>query len=311
MKSVYQIEDLGSRSVLDDGHELPAILAVIGQPIAHSASPIMHQAALEAAQIRGRYIRLEVAPGRVADAVARMRELGFRGCNVTVPHKLEAMECCAPDMHATQLGAVNTLVFDSEKTIGYNTDGPGLQAALRHDFGDKYTKTNVLLLGAAGGAGRAIACQLALDGVQRLVLVNRSTEKLPPLIDHLKKLNSSLEVHALCQEDDSFQRHCHASDLIINASSVGLRAGDSSILHAADLRAHQLVYDIIYQPSPTPLLAMACSVGCKTSNGLSMLIAQGALAFQHWFAGTDPLATMQQAMAHFSAAGSVGSSKPR
>ena len=125
MNSVYTLDDLVSREKLDDGADKPARLAVLGFPVAHSASPRMHQPALDSHGIDARYIRLEVEPGKIPEAFAKMRALGFIGCNVTVPHKLEAMQHCDVHPDAVSLGAVNTIRFDSDATHGFNTDGPG------------------------------------------------------------------------------------------------------------------------------------------------------------------------------------------
>src|SRR6478609_8444565 len=135
MKEVYTLEALASRERLDAGGGKPARLAVIGHPIAHSASPKMHQAALDELAIDARYIRLDIEPGYVGEAFRRMRELGFIGCNVTVPHKLEAMANCEVDPAARALGAVNTILFEEEVTRGFNTDGPGFAQAIEGDFG--------------------------------------------------------------------------------------------------------------------------------------------------------------------------------
>ena len=300
MKEVYTLEDLASRDLLDAGHTKPARLAVIGHPIAHSASPKMHQAALDAAGIDARYIRLDIEPGRVGEAFERMRALGFRGCNVTVPHKLEAMEHCEVSDQARALGAVNTICFDGDRTRGFNTDGPGFMSAIEDDFGVILTSLNVAIAGAGGGAGQAIATQCAMSGVGKLVVVNRSVEKLGPLVERLKNHGRDAEIIALSFEDPALAELCRSCDLIVNTSSVGLKTGDPSILPAGCLKPDHFVYDTIYQPPVTPLLAAANSLGCQTANGLSMLIHQGALAFQHWFPGSNPLPVMREAMGHFS-----------
>ena len=152
MKDVYTIDDLVSRELLDAGHSKPAKLAVIGHPIAHSASPKMHQPALDAGGIDARYIRLDIEPGQVGEAFTRMRALGFIGCNVTVPHKLEAMEHCEVSSQARALGAVNTICFSGETTMGFNTDGPGFMNAIADDFGVPLASLKVAVVGAGGGA---------------------------------------------------------------------------------------------------------------------------------------------------------------
>jgi shikimate dehydrogenase len=297
MKQVYSLQDLSSRELLDAGCAKPARLAVIGHPIAHSASPQMHQSALDEAGIDARYVRIDIEPGQVGEAFARMRELEFIGCNVTVPHKLEAMgNCQQVDSAARALGAVNTVRFDSENTCGFNTDGPGFARAIEDDFKRPLESLKVLIAGAGGGAGQAIAAQCCLLGVIKLVIVNRTVEKLESLLDHLHDLYPKVEVTALSFDNPRLADHSAGCDLIVNTSSVGLKSGDPSILPEACLKKEHLVYDTIYQPAIPPLLAIANGLGCRTANGLSMLIHQGALAFQHWFPQTTPLLTMRAAI---------------
>lgn len=297
MKAVYPLEDLTDRATLDAGSSSPARLAVLGWPIAHSASPRMHQPALDANGIDARYIRLEVEPGNIPEAFARMQKLGFIGCNVTVPHKLDAMANCTNVSPAAKaLGAVNTVVFDGDIIRGFNTDGPGFQSAIADDFGADLKGLKVAIAGAGGGAGQAIATQCVMAGVTKLVLINRTVEKLGPLAARLKELGSGSEIITLSFEDITLAEHCRDCDLIVNTSSLGLKAGDPSVLDRSCLKPGHLVYDTIYQPPVTPLLALAQEAGCRTSNGLSMLIHQGALAFQHWFPGTSPLDVMRVAL---------------
>ncbi len=296
MKQVYTLADLESRELLDAGADTPARLAVIGHPIAHSASPKMHQAALDEFGKNLRYIRLDIEPGQVGVAFQRMRALGFIGCNVTVPHKLEAMANCEVHPDAAALGAVNTIRFDEDVVRGFNTDGPGFARAVEDDFGVPFASLKVAIAGAGGGAGQAIATQACLLGVPGLVLINRTLGKLVNLAERLEALFPDTEITTLTFEDGLLFEYCLGSDLIVNTSSVGLKPGDPSILPVDCLKADHLVYDTIYQPPVTPLLAFANHEGCRTANGLSMLINQGALAFEHWFPGTDPLPVMKAAM---------------
>jgi shikimate dehydrogenase len=288
MKAVYTIDDLVSRDVLDSGASKPARLAVIGFPVAHSASPRMHQPALDEAGIDARYIRLEVPPGRVGEALGRMRELGFIGCNVTVPHKLEVMDHCDMiDPDALALGAVNTVRFDGGQATGFNTDAPGFRRAVEEAFGVSLGDLKVVLVGAGGGAGQAVAAACRLAGVRDLTLVNRTLEKVESLATRLESMASApCMMKTVALEDPALAAHCQAADLIVNTSSVGLKPGDPSVLSAGCLREGLFVYDTIYEAQ-----------GCRTANGLSMLIHQGALAFQIWFPGTHPLSTMKAALA--------------
>lgn len=302
MKEVYDIHDLASRERLDGGADKPARLAVIGHPIAHSASPQMHQAALDATGVDARYIRLDIEPGHVGEAFARMRALGFYGCNVTVPHKLEAMDYCEVSSQAEALGAVNTIRFDPDLTRGFNTDGPGFMNAIEDDFGVPLSSLKVLIAGAGGGAGRAIATQCFMEKVKKLVLVNRTLGKLNDLTNRAKAYEQNTNWSALSFDDPRLIDEALACDLIVNTSSLGLKSGAPSILPLACLKSEHLVYDTIYQPPVTSLLAAAMRKDCSTSNGLSMLVHQGALAYQLWFPGTIPLATMKAAMAYLDGA---------
>ncbi|MGA0853351.1 MAG: shikimate dehydrogenase [Luteolibacter sp.] len=297
MKEVYTLDDLSSRDLLDAGCDKPARLAVIGWPIAHSASPMMHQAALDAYGIDCRYIRVEVPVGRVSEALQRMRSLGFIGVNVTVPHKFDALALCdVKDPLAEALGAVNTVKFDAKGLMGFNTDGPGFVSAIERDFSVRLADLKVLIVGAGGGAGQAIATQCVLSGVRHLVLVNRSVDKIAALQAKLQSFASDAKIIVSGLNDPHLSELSQQCDLIVNTSSVGLKSDDPCVLPATCLMKNHMVYDTIYKPAVTPLISQARSLGCRTSNGLSMLLGQGALAFQHWFPETDPLPLMRQAL---------------
>jgi len=298
MKPVFTIDDLASRDVLDAGADKPARLAVLGFPVAHSASPAMHQPALDAHGIDARYIRLEVEPGKIPDAFSRMRALGFIGCNVTVPHKLDALaNCTEVDPAAQAMGAVNTVCFGTDTTRGFNTDGPGFERAIADDFGVPLAELKVAIIGAGGGAGQALATQCVLSGVPMLVLANRSSGKLGPLVEKLGPHAARTEILALPLDDPALAARCLECDLIVNTSSLGLKPGAPSVLAVGCLRPGHLVYDTIYQPPATPLLALAAGLGCRTANGLSMLLHQGVLAFRLWFPQAGPLGVMRAALA--------------
>jgi len=215
-----------------------------------------------------------------------------------VPHKFEVMGCCdVVDAAAQTLGAVNTVSFEPGSTRGSNTDGPGFVRAIADEFGVALGDLNVTIVGAGGGAGQALAAQCVMQGVRHLALLNRTLEKLRPLAARLHRLATGCEISVLELDDPAQAEICLACDLIVNASSVGLKPGESPILSASCLRPGQLVYDCVYQPGPTPLLELAAARGCRTANGTSMLIHQGALAFQQWFPGNSPLAVMRNALA--------------
>ncbi|MBT8037839.1 MAG: shikimate dehydrogenase [Verrucomicrobiae bacterium] len=304
MKDVYQISDLASRKILDQGAEKPARLAVIGYPVAHSASPAMHQAALDALDVDARYIRLEVKPGQVAEAIDRMKELEFIGCNVTVPHKLEVIDSCDDlSEDARALGAVNTLLL-GDQVLGHNTDAPGLVRAIHEDFGIDLADLKVMIVGVGGGAGRAVATQCSRIGCDQLWLVNRTLEKAEDLAQHLRVFSDQAQhlegpgekLYAMTPDDPSIVEAAGHADLIINATSLGLKSFDPLPLTRGCVQPHHLVYDMIYNPPSTPLIKHAQSMGARTSNGLSMLLHQGALAYECWFPGTNPLTHMKRGL---------------
>ena len=290
MKDVYQLSDLSSRALLDAGAEKPARLAVLGHPIKHSASPAMHQAALDAFGEEVRYIRLDIEPGKIAEAVERMRQLEFIGCNITVPHKLEVMDVCdSLTDDAKALGAVNTLIFKDQIT-GDNTDAPGFVRAIQEDFGKNLSELRVMILGAGGGAGRAIATQCSRMGCPRIYLVNRTVSKIEAFAHQLKNAQT------LASDSDEIPHATEEVDLIINATSLGLRAEDPLPLPASSRSPQHMIYDMVYNPAQTPLLQEASRQGAKTANGLSMLLHQGVIAYQHWFPSTEPLPYMRKGL---------------
>jgi shikimate dehydrogenase len=294
MKHVYTLADLRDPAFAE---EMPnAKLAVIGCPIKHSASPQMHQAALDEAGIDLQYIRVEVEPDQVGSCFSEMERLGFIGCNVTVPHKLEAMALCDElTDDAKSLGAANTIHFKQGKRIGHNSDGPGIARAVLEDFGKSLTELRVLILGAGGGAGRAIATQCAREGAPAIYLSNRTVEKLDPIAKSLTEEHGAKLVYTLSTNETELVTAASRVDLIINSTSLGLKQGDALPLPAAALSAQHMVYDAVYDP-PVTLLAEANKLGAKTSNGLSMLLHQGAISFTFWLGQEPSIAAMRRGL---------------
>ncbi|SHI89054.1 shikimate dehydrogenase [Rubritalea squalenifaciens DSM 18772] len=276
----------------------PPRLAVIGHPVSHSASPRMHQPALDDAGVDASYIAIDVEPGKVKEAFSKMQEEGYIGCNVTVPHKLEAMEICDElTDDAKALGATNTIVFREDGTIlGHNTDGAGLSQAILEDFGKSLSELRILILGAGGGAGRAIATQCCREGAPAVYLSNRTIEKLEPIAIDLVDNHGGKLVTTLSTDTESLIEAASRVDLIINATSLGLKPSDPLPLPEEALLSRHMVYDAIYNPPVTPLLKAASEVGAKTSNGLSMLLHQGAFAFEAWFGIKPNLELMHKAL---------------
>lgn len=291
---VYQMKDLVARDVLDAFHDKPAILAVIGCPVAHSASPAMHQPALDACGIEGRYIKLEVPVGRVMEALQHLNELGFVGANVTVPHKFAALDACHQvDEAARQIGAVNTIRFVGGEIHGWNTDGPGFARAIDEEFSANLAGLRVMIVGAGGGAGQAIATQCAIDGAQRVILVNRTLEKIQSLAMVLERRFPSTQFHCIALDDLQLCGVARQCQLLVNTSSVGLRPDDPSPVDETCFSAHHWVYDTIYKPPLTHFLRDAVKQGATVANGFSMLLHQGYLAYDIWYPGRAPLEIMR------------------
>ncbi|HEX8310071.1 MAG TPA: shikimate dehydrogenase [Chthoniobacteraceae bacterium] len=304
MKELYTVAELRNWSAATAGEQTPVRLAVMGDPVAHSASPPMQNAALEKCEIAARYARLHVTPEELPEALQLLPQQGFLGANCTIPHKTTALPLLHEvDDHARRIGAVNTIVVEGEQLIGYNTDGPGLVRALRAEFGVDLRDLRVLVLGAGGGAGRAIAMQCGIEGCERLALVNRTLEKaqaiaaeLAPLFESTRVLGPVARLEAVPWDQSALRLQLEHTDLVINCTSVGMKRADPSPLSSALLQPHLMIYDTIYTSRRTKLMQAGDEAGARTANGLSMLLHQGALAFEIWFDRPAPIAEMRAAL---------------
>ncbi len=284
MYPFYTLDDLRAGAPALRGER--ARLAVVGNPIGHSRSPQMQQAALDAAGIDASYIRLFVEQGRFPRAVDRLRELGFIGANVTVPFKKEAAALADTRDDLTLLSAsANTLRFTPEGVQAFNTDGPGFCRALEESLGCRPRGRRILLLGAGGGAGAALACACALDGCAHIALVNRTVDRLPPLAETLMRAGLPGERIACVAAGDERQTLQAAlkADLLIQATSLGLRESDPLPLPVEALHDGLKVYDLVTHE--TPLQSEARRRGLAVADGTPMLLYQGAEAFERWFPG--------------------------
>ena len=304
MKETFALDDLREWPTATAGEQPPLKLAVFGDPVAHSASPPMHNAALAALGIDARYCRLHIRPEELATALRLLPALGFIGVNCTIPHKAAALPLMdRVDEHALRIGVVNTVVVEGERLIGFNTDGPGLVRAIRADFGVDLRDLRVMVLGAGGGAGRAIAMQCGIEQCERLVLVNRTPEKARELAAELAPFFRGPRVSGpgdrlgvAAWEEHALREQIGHTDLIINCTPVGMRSSDPSPLPSALLQPHLMVYDTIYTARRTRLMQAADEAGARSANGLSMLLHQGALSFEIWFNREAPLAAMRAAL---------------
>lgn len=276
----------------------PARLAVIGDPITHSRSPQMHNPALQASGIAAQYVRVQVPVGQVQEAFRQFAACGFLGVNITIPHKFEALDAVdVLDPLARQLGAVNTLAIRDGTLHGYNTDGPGFLRSVLEAFGVEVKELRVLILGAGGGAGRAVAVQCALEQCPKLVLANRTTAKVEALAAEVSKWSPATQTTLISWTDEAVAAEMNGVDLIVNATSLGMQDGDAQLVPAVALTARHRVFDMVYRAGgETPLLAAAKQAGAQVADGLTLLLHQGAISFEHWFDLPAPLNVMREGL---------------
>ncbi len=303
-KTVYTFEDLTSWEKAAAGLSPPARLSVFGDPVDHSLSPQMHNPALQAAGIDSQYVRIHVKADQLEKALRALPEKNFFGTNITIPHKTGALAVMDEvDDLARKIGAVNTVLVEDGKLIGYNSDGPGFLRAIRHEFSVDLRDLRILILGAGGGAGRAVAVQCAVENCERLVLVNRTADKaeslareLRPYFEKEKLEGPSERLQTVPWTDEALRAALDEIDLIVNATSLGMKRTDPELLHDSLFQPHHLVYDMVYSPPRTKLIASARNMGARAANGLSMLLYQGAISFEYWFNRDAPVDEMRQGL---------------
>jgi shikimate dehydrogenase len=262
------------------------VAAVLGFPVAHSLSPVIHNAAFAALDMDWTYVALPVEPGMVPVAVAGLRGLGIVGANVTMPHKeavADVMDELTDD--AERLRAVNTIELRGGVLVGHNTDAPGFARFLERDAGFDPAGRSALLLGA-GGAARACALALARAGLTRIVVALREPARARPLADALDGYPTVVDVVGF---DDVAQVE---ADLVVNGTPLGAH-GETIGLPRVEPGA--LVVDLLYRPASTPLQQAARAAGARAFGGLGLLLHQAALSFELWTGRPAPIEVMSAA----------------
>ncbi len=268
------------------------LLGVAGWPVHHSLSPRMQNAALCAAGLDYVYLAFPIPPESFGKAARGLADAGMVGLNCTVPHKHAALELCDETSEEARLvGAVNTLSFREDGSIyGTNTDVEGYVETLRRDGEFEFYGKKVVQLGA-GGAGRGMALGAVRSGARELVLVNRTREKAEALAADLRQLFPEARIQTLAQDaesGDALRGHLESADLVTNATSLGLRETDPMPCDPEYLREGMMVFDAAYTAQrSTAWLRQAAERGCKTLDGLGMLVRQGAASFRLW-TGVEP-----------------------
>ncbi len=255
-----------------------SIYGVIGDPIGHSLSPVMHNEQFQQLEIAGAYHPFHVKTERLEDAINGIKALQIKGVNVTIPHKVHVMKYLDEiDPLAKAIGAVNTIVNEQNKLKGYNTDGPGYVRALT-EFAQVDIKSKSILIIGAGGAARAIYYSLVSHGVKRIDICNRTIHNANKIIEGcpFEVESSSFVLEEASGRSDQY-------DIIIQTTSIGMYPDTSECaIELRSVKSGAIVSDIIYNPFQTQLLKQANLLGAKTQNGLDMFLFQGALAFEKW-----------------------------
>ena len=299
MNDIYTLTDLQNWK----RKKPPIRLGVLGYPVAHSLSPQMQNAALEKSGLEMRYARFEIAPSELQAALGLLTGLDFVGVNLTVPHKIAALPLVGEtDETAGQVGAINTIKLERGKLRGFNTDGKGFSRAVREEFSVDLRDLRVLVFGA-GGAARAIALECAKENCERLVIANRDPEKANQLVESLRGFFAGPRVlgpvprlQAVAADEAALRFQIANTDLVVNATPLGLNRGDAAPIPARLLAPHLMIYDTVYASGPTTFVSGALEAGARAANGLSMLLHQGALAFEIWFDRAAPLDAMRKAL---------------
>jgi shikimate dehydrogenase len=269
------------------------IFGLIGDPIKHSLSPAMHNAAFKELGLDCVYLPFKVPKSMLADAMGGVRTLGISGLNVTHPHK-EGVVNFLDELNpvAKMVGAVNTIKNLNGKLVGFNTDGEGAAQALINSTG-KLQGKKVLVLGA-GGAARAIAFSLIQNGVE-LSIANRTVSKGKALANSIEQ-QLGKRVKVLSMERDYLTREIKNTDILINATRVGMSPAANQTLVTSDMmHPGLLAFDIVYEPLQTKFIQEARKVGARTLTGIEMLIHQGAISFQIWTGMPAPVDVMRTA----------------
>jgi shikimate dehydrogenase len=272
------------------------LVGIIGFPIGHTLSPRMQNAAFQSMGLDYCYIPLEVESRRLRSAVTALRRLKFRGFNVTIPHKrriMAVLDEVTPE--ARLIGAVNTVENRRGRLIGHNTDGRGFLRALLEDGGTSVRGKRLMILGA-GGAARAVAFQSALGGAVSILIANRSAARAAELVRALARPPVRCSASALHWSEASLKTGAREADIIVNATSVGMKLGDRSPLPPDVVIPQHLVCDLIYRPADTTLLQQARRAGAKAMNGIGMLVHQGALSFEIWTGQRASISVMREAL---------------
>lgn len=272
---------------------LPKIFGLVGFPVKHSLSPLMHNAAFRARNINAEYRLFEVRPEDLEGFFQRIFQNNISGLNITIPYKEKVISFLNNlSEEAKLIGAVNTVKVSGDRLEGFNTDGEGFLKHLSQDLGFN-PKDKVIAILGAGGAAKAVSVCLSKNQPKKIAIYDIDKAKALALASHLKKNFKGIEFIAA---DSIEELKIQNSDLLVNATPIGMKETDPSPLDEKFIHNNLLVYDLIYNPKETKLLKIAKEKGTRTSNGLGMLLYQGMLCFKIWTGQKPPLEIMRKAL---------------
>ena len=272
------------------------IVGVIGDPVAHSRSPQMHNAAFAKAGLDYVYVPFHVRPRDLAAAIEGFKAVNVVGINATLPHKQAVIpHLTSMSREAELIGAVNTLTFVGDEIHGDNTDAPGVLKALAENRGMSIPVDEDVVVLGAGGAARAVVVALALAGVASITIANRTPEKATALAAEMDQ-KTGVPMRGMGLTAAELPDAVGKTTLLINTATASMDPTQSLLISADWLQADTTVYDIVYTPPVTPLMRAAAERGCQTLGGIGMLIHQGAIAFEKWTGVAPCTEAMQQAL---------------
>lgn len=270
------------------------VVGIIGDPVEHSMSPLMHNAAFEYLNLDYVYVPFKVSSHELKSAITGAKSLNIKGLNVTIPHKTEVINYLdSLDKSAELIGAVNTIKFDDNHAKGYNTDGIGAVKAIEEISTVENKK--IIILGA-GGASRAVSFQILIDGAKELIIANRTPENALELQNDLtEKLNANVKCVDL---EEELKNELLDADILINTTPIGMypNVDQEPLLKAGMMHENLIVNDLVYNPLKTGLLKEAEKAGAKTISGIKMLIYQGMESFRIWTGVNPPLEVFREAL---------------
>ncbi|MDD5432343.1 MAG: shikimate dehydrogenase [Candidatus Omnitrophica bacterium] len=269
------------------------IYGLIGNPVKHSLSPAMHNAAFKALKINAEYQLFELKPEEIKKFISELNKINISGLNITVPYKEQIIPFLSLlSDEAKLIGAVNTIKVSGNKLAGFNTDAPGFIMHLTKDLKFSPQGKSVCIIGA-GGAAKAVTVSLANAKVKSISIFDIDSKKMDALVSQLRNNFKAIKINSASSIDSLGIKEC---DLLVNTTPIGMRENDPCLVREELIHKDLLVYDVIYNPKETKLLKLAKEKGARFSNGLGMLLYQGVAAFEIWTEGKAPVEIMRAAL---------------